>query len=214
MKAINPMDTLASEYDRWFDSPEGNELFQIELACVQDVTGDVCGRWLEVGVGTGRFASALGIHEGVDPSEPALLLARNRGIDARQGTAEKLPYPNGTFDGILLVATLCFVADPLLAMEECRRVTKPGGRLVIGMIPADSAWGKLYAEKGRQGHPFYSTAHFHTVSEVISLAENAGFTFLHACSCLLNAPDSPQTKVTGPGMVEGAGFICLGFTVR
>lgn len=208
----NPMDSLADEYDRWFDSPEGKELFQIELDCVRDLTGDVRGRWLEVGVGTGRFAAALSIREGVDPSKQALVLAMSRGINVRQSTAEKLPYPDGEFDGVLLVATLCFVADTHLAMEETRRVLKSGGQLVIGMIPSDSPWGQLYIEKGRKGHPIYSTAQFHTAIEVISLAERAGFQFLRACSCLLCPPDSPQTKAIELGIAEGAGFVCLGFS--
>lgn len=211
VKVPNPMDTLAGEYDRWFDSPEGKQLFGVELACVRDVIGDNIGRWLEVGVGTGRFASALGISEGLDPSERALVLARGRGVDARQGMAEQLPYPDGTFDGVLLITTLCFVPDPQIAMSELRRVAKSGGQLVIGMIPADSPWGRLYAEKGRQGHPFYSSAHFHTVSEVISLAENAGFTFIRSYSCLLNAPNSTQTDSIKSGIVKDAGFVCIGF---
>ena len=207
----NPMDRLASEYDRWFDSPEGEAIFELELDCVRDVKGSEPGRWLEVGVGTGRFAAALGIREGTDPSEPALALARSRGIDVLHGTAEKLPYQDKTFDGILLAATLCFVADPPGAMAECRRVLKSGGRMVIGIIPANGPWGQLYAEKGRRGHPFYSTAHFHTAGEVISLAENAGFAFTGACSCLLNPPNSPQMKRVEKDVVESAGFVCLGF---
>lgn len=208
----NPMDRLAVEYDRWFDSPEGKDLFQTELACVRDVMGELSGRWLEVGVGTGRFAHALGIREGVDPSEPALALARSRGIDACQGTAERLPYEDGGFDGALLVATLCFVADPRVPLEEARRVLKPGGQLVLGMIPADSPWGQHDIEKGKKGHPFYSTAHFHTSSEVVSFAEHAGFAFLRGCSCLLNPPGSPQTGTITPGIAAGAGFVCLSFS--
>jgi SAM-dependent methyltransferase len=112
------------------------------------------------------------------------------------------------------MATLCFVSDPRLAMVEARRVLKPGGQLVIGMIPADSPWGQLYAEKGRQGHPFYSTAHFHTAGDVISLAENSGFAFLRACSCLLSASNSPQTGAINHGITEGAGFVCVGFSAE
>ncbi|MGE3779060.1 MAG: class I SAM-dependent methyltransferase [Pirellulaceae bacterium] len=184
------------------------------MSCVQDVISDKNGRWLEVGVGTGRFAAAIGVREGVDPSEPALLLARSRGIDTRHGTAEQLPYSEGTFDGILLVATLCFVADPCAAMREFRRVMKPGGRLVIGMIPSDSPWGKLYVEKSRQGHPFYATAHFYTAANVILLAANAGFSFARACSCLLNPPNSTPKHETSCGIVQEAGFVCHGFTAE
>ncbi|HVX59435.1 MAG TPA: methyltransferase domain-containing protein, partial [Pirellulales bacterium] len=211
-RPTNPMDRLAGEYDQWFDSPEGKAIFEQELDCVRHVKGSEAGRWLEVGVGTGRFAAALGIREGTDPSEPALALARSRGVDVLHGEAEKLPYQDGTFDGILVVVTLCFVADPPGAMAECRRVLKPGGRVVIGIIPANSPWGRLYAEKGRQGHPFYSTAHFHTAGEVISLAENAGFAFTGACSCLLDPPNSPQEKRFEKDVVESAGFACLGFS--
>jgi hypothetical protein len=82
------------------------------------------------------------------------------------------------------------------------------------MIPADSPWGRLYDEKGRQEHPFFSTAHSHTVSEVILLAENADYTFVRACSCLLNLPESTQTEHTEFQIVEGAGFICLGFSAE
>jgi SAM-dependent methyltransferase len=125
-----------------------------------------------------------------------------------------LPYSDSSFDGVLLVTTLCFVDDSAAAMREIGRVLKPKGRLVIGMIPADSPWGKLYAEKGRHGHPFYSTAHFHTVSEVIALAEDSGFSFARACSCLPNPPESPQTNAAKPGIVKVAGFICLGFSAE
>ncbi len=210
-QVINPMDKLAGDYDRWFETAEGKQLFGIELSCVREVIGDPVGRWVEVGVGTGRFASALGIHEGVDPSKPALLLAGSRGIETHQGTAEKLPYPDGSLDGLLLVMTLCFVADARIAMDEFQRVLAPGGRLVIGMIPADSAWGRLYAEKGRQGHPFYSSAHIHTVDRVMSWAADAGFTLVRARSGLLNPPSSPQTDDAAPGILEHAGFVCLGF---
>jgi hypothetical protein len=82
------------------------------------------------------------------------------------------------------------------------------------MIPADSSWGQLYAEKGRQGHPFYSTTHFHTVGEVISLAENSGFDFLRACSGLLSPPNSPLAGTINHGITEGAGFVCVGFSAK
>jgi ubiquinone/menaquinone biosynthesis C-methylase UbiE len=208
----NPMDRLAEDYDRWFDSPEGRPLFDIELACVHEVLGDHVGRWLEVGVGTGRFAAALGIHEGVDPSASALTLARARGLDARPGFAEQLPYPDEMFDGVLLVVTICFLRDLPKAMCEFQRVLKPGGRLVIDMIPRDSPWGRSYAEQGRQGHPFYSTARFYTPRGVISLAEQAEFVLDRACSCLFSPPGEATSTERRGGIEDGAGFVCLGFT--
>lgn len=208
----NPMDKLASEYDRWYDSPEGRQLFEVELACVREVMGTAKGRWLEVGVGTGRFAAALGIRDGVDPSASAIELAKSRGIDASQGTAESLPFSDGSFDGVLFATTLCFVANAALAMQQSRRVLRRGGQLVIAIIPANSSWGQCYAEKGREGHPFYSAAHFFTCREVVSLAENVGFEFRRASSCLFNPPSAVPTTRTQTGVLEEAGFVCLGFS--
>ncbi len=212
MTAPNPMDTLAEEYDQWFDTSEGKELFELELTCVRNVLGAKNGRWLEVGVGTGRFAAVLAIQEGIDPSDAALTIARPRGIEVWQGVAEKLPYSDSSFDGVLLVTTLCFVDDSAAAMREIHRVLKPKGRLVIGMIPADSPWGTLYAEKGRQGHPFYAAAHFHTVQEVIGLAGESGLEFTDASSCLTEPPSARQSKRIARGIVPSAGFVCLLFS--
>ena len=211
---VNPMDRLADEYDRWFDSAEGRPLFDIELACLRDVLGDHAGRWLEVGVGTGRFAAALGIREGIDPSEPALTIARGRGIDARRGSAEQLPCSDSSFDGVLLVVTICFLHDVSMAMREFQRVLKPGGRLVIGMIPRDSPWGRSYADKGRQGHPFYSTARFYSPHDVISLAADAGFAFDRACNCLFSPAEVAPSPERRAGIAKAAGFVCLAFSRR
>ena len=60
---MNPkpvFDPIADAYDRWYDAPEGKAIFREELLCLQELCGDGSGRWLEVGVGTGRFAAALG----------------------------------------------------------------------------------------------------------------------------------------------------------
>ena len=46
--------------------------------------------------------------------------------------AEELPYPDDSFDAAYLVATLGEVAERNRALEELRRVLKPGGRLVVG----------------------------------------------------------------------------------
>ncbi len=49
-------------------------------------------------MGTGRFASGLGITMGIDSSRGMLKLARSRGVNARLGFAEDIPFPNKVFD--------------------------------------------------------------------------------------------------------------------
>ena len=52
----NVFDHLTDRYDAWFDSAEGKPLFEMETRCLQDLMGDANGRWVEIGVGTGRFS--------------------------------------------------------------------------------------------------------------------------------------------------------------
>ena len=96
-------------------------------------------RWLDVGCGTGVLVEAL-----LDLCEPASVT----GIDAsaaqvaqasrgparerakfRQADATSLPFPDAAFDVAVCALTLNFVADPLRALEEMRRVTVAGGAI-------------------------------------------------------------------------------------
>lgn len=208
----NPFGQFAAEYDAWFESENGRIIFAQEAACLQGVMGSANGRWLEVGVGTGRFALALGVREGVDPSASMLALAARRGIQVIEAVGECLPYPEHSFDGILMTTTLCFLGDAEKTLRECRRVLKDTGRLVVGVIPADSPWGRLYARRAGEGHPMYSEATFRSCDEVLLLAAHAGFDLQQGMSCLLAPPDSVQMVAeTHEGIVRDAGFVAMAF---
>ena len=207
----NPFNFFARRYDQWFESPKGRRIFEIETACLEELIGEAKGRWLEVGVGTGRFAEALRVREGVDLSRAALEIAARRGIRARVAAGEGLPYPDNCFDGVLMVTTICFLADPARALKESRRVLKTDGRLMIGLVPGDSPWGRAHARKGREGHRFYSVARFRTCDEVLRLAADAGFTFDKAQSCLFSPPGAPADPSQCEGIVAEAGFVACRF---
>ena len=210
---MNPFDSLANRYDEWFDSPDGRCIFEAETACLRDVMpANGCG-WLEVGVGTGRFAKALGVSEGVDPSPAALKIAMRRGVNTRSGHGEALPYSDASFDGVLMVVTLCFLSDPTKAFKECGRVLRKDGCLVVGFVPSDSPWGRLYARQGREGHPFYSIAKFYTCHQVIQIAGDARFSLREAMSSLFTPPGEPLPPARPPqsGIVRDAGFVALRF---
>lgn len=209
---INAYDKLATEYDKWFDSSEGRNIFLMETDCLRRLFVRGFGRWLEVGVGTGRFAEALGVTDGVDPSNAMLAFANSRGIHTALGKGEELPYLDSSFDGVLMVTTLCFFADPLSVLTECYRVLRHFGFLVMGVIPSDSAWGKLYVRKGQEGHPLYSSACFYRCDQVIHMAEKAGFSFDRAASCLLSPPGKPiSCNSIHDGIAKSAGFVAMRF---
>jgi ubiquinone/menaquinone biosynthesis C-methylase UbiE len=71
----NPFQKLADRYARWFDRPRGRRIFTVEMHAIQDLLEGMPRPWLEVGVGTGRFARALGVDEGIDPSPEVLKIA-------------------------------------------------------------------------------------------------------------------------------------------
>lgn len=205
-------DRLADHYDAWFDSERGVGLFRAEVECLERLMPADRSGWVEVGVGSGRFARALGVPDGVDPSLPLLEMAAARGIRTVRGVAEKLPYRDNALDGILLVVTLCFLDDPERAMLEFARVLRPAGRLLVGFVPADSTWGLEYRRKGEEGHPFYSVARFYTCSEALDITGAAGFGLLNAASTLLMAPDEELGEMPVlDGIIPGCGFVGMLF---
>lgn len=206
-------DPIAKPYDRWYDTPEGQAIFDAESASLRLLGGPFQGRWLEVGVGTGRFASRLGVAEGVDPSPAMLKIAAGRGIITYEGEAETLPFPDSSFDGVLLALALCFIADAGQALAESHRVLRSQGRLLLGVVPADSPWGEAYLEKASKGHPVYALAQFRPAAEIVELARRAGFTLLGAASTLFWKPgEVPQTEPrVETGIVAEAGFLALLF---
>ncbi len=204
-------DSVAGPYDAWYDEPEGAAIFAAERDCLLRLHSGPFDRWVEVGVGTGRFSQALGIRAGIDPSTSMSAIAARRGIETVRGHAEHLPYADGALDGILMALTLCFVGDAAQALRECKRVLHPEGRLLLGAVPADSQWGLSYQAAAAQGHPIYSHAHFRTTDETLALAKAAGLELIDAASSLFWSPtDEPglSPKVES-GIASRAGFVAL-----
>ena len=150
-------------------------MYESELAVVQELLPP--GKAVEVGAGSGRFAARLGIAFGIEPSRRMRALARGRGIDAVDGTAEDLPYPDASFDVVLMVTTICFVDDLGASLREARRVLRPGGQIVVGFVDRDSPLGRDYAAHQAE-NPFYAVATLYSACELAGHLRRAGFTHL------------------------------------
>lgn len=72
----------AAEYDACYDSQEGSAIFAMEADCLRPFLHRHKRPYLEMGVGSGRFAQALGIEFGVDPALTLLWMAEFRGVRA------------------------------------------------------------------------------------------------------------------------------------
>jgi ubiquinone/menaquinone biosynthesis C-methylase UbiE len=58
-------------------------------------------------------------------------LARHPHVKVEQADAHALPFAAASFDDVLLFHTLTYTERPLVALEQCARVLRPGGRLVL-----------------------------------------------------------------------------------
>ncbi len=213
----NPFDKYASAYDEWFDTPVGRQIFGIELSALRKAIGQdrVEGKWIEIGVGSGRFAIELGIKFGIDPAANAIELAKSRGIQAMQAQAEEIPFNDMSFDGALTCTAFCFFDNQQEALAEICRILKPHAKFIIGTIPATSPWGQMYIEKKRAGHKFYSLAEFFSPNQIISMSKEAGFELLGGASALLAPPGLPSYENdVEDGINPQAGFVAMAFVKK
>ena len=99
------------------------------------------GRILEVGIGTGLmlpfYGSGVTEVVGIDSSADMLAGAAKRAdrfafpVRLEMMDVEQLRYQSASFDTVVAAFVFCSVKNPLRGLAECRRVLRPGGRLVL-----------------------------------------------------------------------------------
>jgi ubiquinone/menaquinone biosynthesis C-methylase UbiE len=109
------------------------------------------GRVLDVGCGTGYLGIALAAENGArtvhaTDISPGMLArtvenAESIGVDVRpvRATATALPYRDDAFDAVVSRGVLHHLHDPVTALVEWRRVTRPGGHVVVLSEPSPHA---------------------------------------------------------------------------
>jgi SAM-dependent methyltransferase len=128
-------------------------------------------RILELGPGTGMFS--IPVAKRLEPAgtldvfdiqqvmlDHTLRVAAEQNVNnivGTRGDAQRLPYPEDTFDAVFMVTVLGEIPNQEAALGELRRVLKPGGRLVVGEFVID--WhgvrlGSLKRRAERQGFRF------------------------------------------------------------
>ena len=171
MPKIEPFEKHAKQYENWFEN--NKYTYQSEINAIKLLMPDFK-NGVEVGVGSGKFASPFGIKLGVEPSAKMAGIARGRGIKVIEGVGENLPLENESFDMVLMVTTLCFLDDAKKAFFEVYRVLRKDGYFVNGFVDKNSRIGKLY-QKNKDKSIFYKQAVFYSVMDVIELLKETGF---------------------------------------
>jgi ubiquinone/menaquinone biosynthesis C-methylase UbiE len=98
------------------------------------------GAVLEIGGGTGANLAHYRNVDRVTIAEPDPFMRNRIGpkledarvpVEVSAAGAESLPFPDGSFDTVVSTLVLCTVPDQEAALDEVRRVLRPGGRLLF-----------------------------------------------------------------------------------
>jgi SAM-dependent methyltransferase len=121
------------------------------------------GRVLEVGCATGDYLLSLQQHgwqvAGVEFSDHAAAIARQRGLDVRTGDLLEADLPSDAFDLVLLRHVLEHVPSPTATLSEIHRLLAPGGKLSVLVPNYDSLERALC---GRYWHGYDLPRHLFT----------------------------------------------------
>lgn len=106
----------------------------------EDITKEVYGKVLEVGVGTGKnipyYPEDIEI-VAIDFSQEMLARAKKKFEGSRDNITflemdvQNLEFEDNTFDSVLTSCVFCSVPLPMQGLKEIRRVCKPGGKIVM-----------------------------------------------------------------------------------
>lgn len=128
---------FAAVYDRAFEATEDAGLREMR----QLLLAEASGRTIDLGAGTGAnlalyppTVTELVLAE-PDPHMLKQLRAKlpesAMGATAVEAPAERLPFPDASFDTAVFTLVLCTVPDPVAALAEAARVLRPEGRLLF-----------------------------------------------------------------------------------
>ncbi|WP_330630770.1 methyltransferase domain-containing protein [Halocatena halophila] len=152
-------------------------------------------RVLDVGCGTGFATEGLlehvdgvyGLDQSAHQLEQAYGKFGKRGpVQFHRGDAERLPFADSTFDIVWSSGSIEYWPDPVTALEECRRVVKPDGRVLIV--------GPNYPNRTLLQKLADLIMLFYDESEADRMFSAAGFSsFEHH---LMGPPHSPEIAIT------------------
>jgi len=205
MARTEPFDKYLNEYEDWFK--KNQFVYESEVEAVRHFIPKNK-KGIEIGIGTGRFAIPFNIKEGVEPSASMRDHSLRLGLTVYNGTAENLSLNDELYDFALMVTTICFVDDVNKAFQEVRRILKPGGSFIIGLVDRESFLGKVY-ELMKEQNKFYRFATFYSVDEVKKVLDENGFNNIKIIQTVFgDLPEIKNLQMFKEGYGEG-GFVVI-----
>lgn len=191
------------DYDSWYEHHP--DIYNAELEAINNPLIRYSRPWLEIGVGTGRFAASLGIELGIDPDPKMLEFAKKRGVNVMQAYGEHLPIQNSSYGAVLLITVLPFLSDPREVFKEAKRILKSNGGLILSFIPENSYFGRKYRTLKENGDERFKNAYFYSFTEVLEMLDGI-FNVKNTVSTLLGEEISLEIK---DGYITNASFVVL-----
>jgi ubiquinone/menaquinone biosynthesis C-methylase UbiE len=176
-KAI--FDEWPEKYDQWFTTPIGSLVRKYESELILDFLNLTPGEIiLDAGCGTGVFTrdiiSSGSKVIGLDVSLPMLRRAREKSGSIRflpiRGDISSLPFREESFDKVVSITVLEFIAEAKKAMAELFRVARRGGVVVVATLNSRSPWAARRREEARKGHSIFSKAILRSPDEMLALS--------------------------------------------
>lgn len=137
----------------WLMARKNRRINELAVATLDPGAAD---RVLEIGFGPGVAIALLaaaarnGQVHGVDVSAVMVRQAERRNrrqvrsglVRLRQGGVDELPYPDGSFDGVIATNNFHLWPDPVAGLVEVVRVLRGTGQLVLGLRTAPRRPGR------------------------------------------------------------------------
>jgi ubiquinone/menaquinone biosynthesis C-methylase UbiE len=171
-------DDWPEKYDKWFETPIGQLVKEYESELLIDMLGPDQGEIiLDVGCGTGVFTLDILIFGprvvGLDISRPMVVRAcnkaKNYAFSGIVGDMMSLPFDDNSFDKVVSMTAIEFVKDARRALDECFRVTKRGGTIVMTTLNSLSPWAARRVNKARKGPSIFEKTIFRSPDEIRSI---------------------------------------------
>lgn len=167
----------------WISSGLNDEMDYLRYMTLKN---EPAGMLLDVGCGAGRLLNRMKKRgwevEGVDfdPQATSRVSARY-GIATHTGDLAACALPGESFDAVTMSQTIEHLHDPRLTLEECMRVLKPGGLLIMTTPNANSIAAAEFGPFWRGWEP-PRHLHMFSVASLKQFSQRAGFEIMEARS--------------------------------